>query len=784
MKKIYTSIIFFLITITANRLYAQSNSVKLTLGAGAGVLYPSITSAYAAIPGSVTGNYVIELQPSYLGTDASEVYPIQLTDRGLLVGGFTITIRPAAGFNTAVIKRPTAAAGPVLQINGGDNIIIDGRPGGVTSTSSNYLSINDAFVGSNTNRNIELLNSANYNTIQYINATAADATAAGAGNRVIFIGGTTTTANKYNTIQYCSITGGLRGIQDFGLSDAVPNTNTVIQNNTVTNFGAIGIFAGSSQSNITIQNNLVQLTSYNVLVTNTISPFALAVTGIQQQSLVSGTSLINGNTISMINTSTTVSSLTAISESGIGVETITGNNIIALSTPASATAANTFIVGINGGNGATTAPNTINISKNSISGLSSTSAINFRGVSLFFATSGSTVNLNNNFVAITDPNAAASAIFGILLGNSNPAGITYTTNCYYNSVNIGGAQSSTNANGNYGIYKSDASVGSTHNIKNNVVINSRTGGTSTAQFLGFYIGSTSGTLSVDYNTYWGADATVGYAAGGWDPSVYRNGGLAAYKTSAGTNEQHSNFANVSFVSPTNLHLVAPSITDINLYGTPIAGVTTDFDNNTRSAINPFQGADEPGGPVPIKLLSFTGENKGQYNQLSWITASEQNNKGFELERSADGRNYNSIASVASKAVDGNSTLPLSYTFNDDKLLVATSFYRLKQIDKNGTITYSSIVTIKGKTISQLMIANIYPNPVTEHFNLIIGVATDSKTSLVISDVSGKVLLQQAYTLKTGDHIIPVNASLFATGLYFITVKNAATGEMVTKSFVK
>jgi len=148
------------------------------------------------------------LLPLYNGTDASEVYPIQLTDKGLTPGGaVTITIRPAAGNNGETIQRSTAAAGTVLQFNGADNVILDGRPGSIISTASNYLTVNDPFVGGNTNRNIELMNAANNNTVQYVNCSAADATAAGAGSRTILIGSTTITGNNNNTIQNCMVTG-------------------------------------------------------------------------------------------------------------------------------------------------------------------------------------------------------------------------------------------------------------------------------------------------------------------------------------------------------------------------------------------------------------------------------------------------------------------------------------------------------------------------------------------------------------------------------------------------
>lgn len=780
MKKIYALFLLgALLNFTAGT--AQTGSVTLTPPAGAPVSYASIGAAYAAIPTPPTGNYMIELQTAYDGT--SETFPIQLTNKGLAAGGFTITIRPAAGNNGEIIQLPVAAAGAVLQFNGGDNIILDGRPGGVASIAANYLTVNDPFPGSNTNRNIELLNAANNNIIRFVNTPAAIATAAGAGSRVILVGATTTTGNNNNTITNCVITGGLRGIQDFGQSDAIPNNGTIISNNTVQNFSAIGIFAGTGQSNITITGNTVQLTSFNVPVVNTVTPFSVAVTGIQQQSLIAGTSNILNNTISLISTSTSVSSLAAITDVGTGTENITGNNITAISTPGSATATSNSIIAINLGFSTGGGISTFNVSRNKISGLSSPASVNFRGLSAFPG-NGSTVNFNNNFIAITDANTNAAAIFGALFGNT-AVGSTYTTNLYYNSFRVGGSASASSTASAYGIFKGDANAGSVYNQRNNISIMERTGGVSgTAQFIGFLLNSTLGTNTVNYNTYFATDANNGFAAGGWDGSIYRNGGLALYKTGAGTQEQNSNFANVTFVSATDLHLAPPSSTATTLYGTPVAGITLDIDNGARSATNPFQGADEPGVGVPIDLLSFSGVKMQQYNLLQWTTTTELNNKGFDLERSVDGASFKSLAFIPTKAANGNSVSQLTYSFNDEKPLSVKGFYRLKQTDKDGKFTYSPIVVINGKMVTQLSITDVYPNPVINNFSLIVNTPVSNKISIAISLMSGQTMLQQQRIVTAGNNIIPVNATSLPAGVYIITVTDLVSHEKVSTRFVK
>jgi hypothetical protein len=864
MKKIYllAGVVLGGMLHTTN-VAAQAASVVLIPFSGTSVTYPSITSAYAAIPASPTMNYTIELLPTYAGTDPSEVYPIQFTHKGVTPGGaITITIRPSVANNGETIQRPTPAAGPVLQFNGADNVILDGRPGGIASTPANYLTINDLFSGSATNRNIEILNAANNNTIQYINATAADANAAGAGSRVILVGSTTTTANSNNTIQNCIVTGGVRGIQDFGLSDAVPNSGTKILNNTVRNFGAIGIFGGTGQSNITITGNTVSMASYNLLT-------AGAIVGIQQQSLVAGTTAITDNTISLVISSNAATTLTGIVDLAVGTENILRNTISTLSSPSASTQnlgigvysngtttfnvanntisnlvspAATALIGIVCGNGTTPGPTTANINDNNISGftgvgatsmtglslgtsaastftasgniiqgftgtaatsvigvtagntsvstftftknrisdLSSSAAVNIRGYSIFPFT-GSTVNVNNNFVSITQPNTTATAIFGMLFGNT--LGSNYTANIYYNSVRIGGTHTTgtTASISGSGIYRADDNATSVFNIKNNIALMERSS-SSPALMVGFFNGSASGTLAIDYNNWFAPVGTTNGFAAGWVSTLYND--PVTYKTAATPQEQNTTFSAVNFVSNTDLHLTGTSITDPTLKATPVAGITTDIDGNTRSATAPTKGADEPGLPFPVQLMTFSGAAKGTYNQLSWITASETNNNGFELQRSTDGKDFRAINFIKTKSANGNSTDRLSYGFDDMKPFATSSYYRLKQVDKDGHFVYSGIVLLKGKGVLGVEISNLYPNPVKDAFNVVISTAKEGRVSIIVTDASCRNVMSSNVDVKAGDNIIPLQGSALNAGLYMVRIVHQGTKETANIQFIK
>lgn len=188
-------------------------------------------------------------------------------------------------------------------------------------------------------------------------------------------------------------------------------------------------------------------------------------------------------------------------------------------------------------------------------------------------------------------------------------------------------------------------------------------------------------------------------------------------------------------------------------------------------------------PLPVTLVSFTGTREGLVNRLSWTTATEINNSGFELERSADGRNFSRLASVASKAADGNSALALNYSFDDVKPLAGASYYRLKQIDKDGRFSYSNIVVLRSR-VSDITITSVYPNPVKEDLNMVITSPSAEKVTMVVTDLSGKVIMQQAANVIIGDNQQHLNVQQLASGTYMVKVICANGCETAVHRFVK
>lgn len=188
--------------------------------------------------------------------------------------------------------------------------------------------------------------------------------------------------------------------------------------------------------------------------------------------------------------------------------------------------------------------------------------------------------------------------------------------------------------------------------------------------------------------------------------------------------------------------------------------------------------------VPVTLLNFNGERRTGYNILSWTTATEVNNAGFELERSNDGLSFSKIASIASKSANGNSNQQLSYSFNDYNQLIVNAYYRLKQLDKNGKFYYSAVVLIKAGKATQIEIVSIYPNPVKNELNIKIASPLNDKVELQLTDVSGKVLVRREVSLMSGDNVFNIPVAQFAQGVYLIKTICANGCESAVKKFVK
>jgi hypothetical protein len=173
------------------------------------------------------------------------------------------------------------------------------------------------------------------------------------------------------------------------------------------------------------------------------------------------------------------------------------------------------------------------------------------------------------------------------------------------------------------------------------------------------------------------------------------------------------------------------------------------------------------GPLPVNLVNFSGViNPGAGTQLIWRTAQERNNKGFEVERSLDGENFETLDFVKGF---GNSDKIQSYTYFVSG--EETALYRLKQIDFDGKYEYSPIVSVT----SEIGAVELSPNPFVNAIKLN-SVNTIEKVEIV--DLTGKVLITETLS----NQMAEIKTDHLTNGVYFINITQG--GSVQTKRIVK
>ncbi|MEO1263956.1 MAG: T9SS type A sorting domain-containing protein [Bacteroidota bacterium] len=131
--------------------------------------------------------------------------------------------------------------------------------------------------------------------------------------------------------------------------------------------------------------------------------------------------------------------------------------------------------------------------------------------------------------------------------------------------------------------------------------------------------------------------------------------------------------------------------------------------------------------LPVELVSFKGKVEQNSIHLTWETATEKNNEGFDIQRSVDGSKWQNIGFVAGR---GTTTDLQDYTFIDDRPLNGTNYYRLKQVDFDWAVDFSNIVSVDFSSPDDLSNLKIAPNPVQYgEFTLTLA-DTDFETGLV------------------------------------------------------
>lgn len=182
-------------------------------------------------------------------------------------------------------------------------------------------------------------------------------------------------------------------------------------------------------------------------------------------------------------------------------------------------------------------------------------------------------------------------------------------------------------------------------------------------------------------------------------------------------------------------------------------------------------------PLPVELLNFNTKIIDDKVLLTWETATEINNYGFEIQKSEFGNQYSEFKTIGFVNGHGNSNSNKYYNFIDDKPLPNDNFYRLKQIDFDGKYEYSKTVGISFmKSQTNFSLEQNYPNP----FNPITKIsfhipnvadAYNASATLSVYNILGEIVKSLVnQNLTAGNYAIEFDGSNLSSGVYYYTLK--------------
>ncbi len=176
--------------------------------------------------------------------------------------------------------------------------------------------------------------------------------------------------------------------------------------------------------------------------------------------------------------------------------------------------------------------------------------------------------------------------------------------------------------------------------------------------------------------------------------------------------------------------------------------------------------------IPVELVSFNAEISNNMVILSWETSTETNSDGFAIERARENSSFSEIGFVDAA---GNSTSVNSYKFVDELFISGKYFYRLKQVNFDGTFEFSSEIEVKIKNPEGYVLSQNFPNPFNPSTKVKYSVPFSSKVNLVLYDVLGNEIKQIFEgEVEAGNYEATVNADDFvhplSSGIYFLQLK--------------
>jgi len=253
---------------------------------------------------------------------------------------------------------------------------------------------------------------------------------------------------------------------------------------------------------------------------------------------------------------------------------------------------------------------------------------------------------------------------------------------------------------------------------------------------------------------------------------------------------HSKNIDTAITASSVLSMTADSITipDTLTISTYYTGMIIDPQNNIReiSETNNIYTSTSGTVIIPVELVNFSfSKNEREQVTLFWTTASEIGNLGFEVEKSSDGKEFSTLIFLKGS---GTTDIPHNYTFTDKNTSPGKFFYRLKQINFDGSFSYSPVLEIEISKPDKCALLQNYPNPFNPETTIQFRIAEETFVTLSVYNIYGqelKPLVRE--TVQPGSYSIiwdgtDKNNVKVASGVYIYVLKTR-TGYMDTKKMI-
>ncbi len=193
------------------------------------------------------------------------------------------------------------------------------------------------------------------------------------------------------------------------------------------------------------------------------------------------------------------------------------------------------------------------------------------------------------------------------------------------------------------------------------------------------------------------------------------------------------------------------------------------------SFSPFTfGSTDQNSPLPVELIAFKVQNVKDQAKLTWSTASETNNSHFKVQKSTSGSNFRNIGRVEGS---GTTLEEQNYLFYDEELGTGTIYYRLKQVDHDGSSEYSNVKAIavndsrSNKALKALKIKTIAPNPFRNDFEVKYDLKKSQRVTVSLRNTRGATLYQRSFVGNEGINEFKYNEGhKLKRGAYILTIK--------------